>query len=102
MVTPFFAQIGPKNSNFKRFYQYFSELLDSIHLIVSILLKLTEFPNGNQQIKQSGCGLKGKTWAKLGSMLWKKNKETGIINTLFSYFARGIHLKAKSSGYRDT
>ena len=34
-------------------------------------------------------------------MLWK-NKETGIINGLFSNFAWGIHLKARSSGYRNT
>ena len=40
-------------------------------------------------------------WTKLGPML-RKNKETGIINGIFSNFAWGIHLKARSSGYKNT
>ena len=40
-------------------------------------------------------------WAKLGPMLCK-NKETGIIDGLFSDFTRGIHLEARSSGYKNT
>ena len=51
--------------------------------------------------KESKCGLRGKICAKLGPMLWK-NKETGIINKPFSNFAWGIHLKARSSDYRNT
>ena len=36
-----------------------------------------------QQQQQNACGLSGNIWAKSGPMLWK-NKETGIINELFS------------------
>ena len=32
----------------------------------------------------------------------KKSKETGIINRFFSYFAWGIHFKARSSGCTNT
>ena len=37
--------------------------------------------------------------AKLGPILWKY-KEIGIIKGFFSYFAWGIHLKVRDSGYR--
>ena len=94
-------QIGPQKTIFKRFYQLFFRTNGLQHK----LLKLIESPNifnwKSAKKKQSGCGLWGKIWAKLGPMLWK-NKETGIINGLFSNFAWGIHLKARSSGYRNT
>ena len=68
------------------------------------LLILIESPNifhWKLGKKESGWGLRGKIRAKLGPVLWK-NKETGIINGLFSNFAWGIHLKAWCSGYRNT
>ena len=52
---------------------------------------------GNQQKKKkesaSGCGHRGKIWAKLEVHGCEKNKESGIINGLFSNFAWWIHLK---------
>ena len=54
---------------------------------------------GNQEKKESGCGLWGKIWAKLGPML-RKSKEIGISIGVFSYFVWGMHLKARSSGFR--
>ena len=53
------------------------------------------------QEKESGCGL-GKNRAKLGPVLSKKTKETGISMEFFSYFVWGIHLQVRISGYRNT
>ena len=36
------------------------------------------------------------------SNVLKKSKETGIINGFFSYFAQGIHFKARSNGCTNT
>ena len=37
---------------------------------------------------------------QIRSNVVKKNKETGISIQFFSYFAWGIYLKARNSGYR--
>ena len=44
----------------------------------------------------------GRNLGQVRSNAVKKYKEIGIINGLFSNFAWGIHLKAKTSGYRNT
>ena len=50
---------------------------------------------------QNAC-CRGENLAKLGPMLRKKSKEIGIINRFFSYFAEGIHFKARRSGCTNT
>ena len=54
------------------------------------------------QEKESGCGLGKNIRAKLGPVLSKKTKETGISMEFFSYFVWGTHLQARISGYRNT
>ena len=39
---------------------------------------------------------------QIRSNVVKKSKETDIINRFFSYFAWGIHFKARSSGCTNT
>ena len=56
---------------------------------------------GNQPKKVKWVWSLGQNLGQISPMLWK-NKETGIINRLFSNFAWGIHSKARSSGYRNT
>ena len=65
------------------------------------LLIFIESPNifHWKSVKKSKMGVVLR--AKSGPMLWK-NKETGIINQLFSNFAWGILLKARSCDYRNT
>ena len=58
------------------------------------LLILIESPNTfHWKSEKKGCGLLANL-GQTGSNVVKKSKETGIINTFFSYFAWGIHFKA--------
>ena len=93
--------IGSQKKMFYRFYQIFFRTTG----LQQRLLILTESPNmfywKSTKTKKVGVVLGAKFGSKLGPMLWK-NKETGITNWLFSYFAWGMHLKAKGSSYRNT
>ena len=67
-VDLFVVQIGAEKAIFKRFYQIF---FGTIGLQQKLLI-LIESPNilhWKSTKKESGCGLKGKIWAKLGPML---------------------------------
>ena len=92
---PSFVQIGPKKQFLRGFTNLFSEVMDCNTSYV------WKYFSGNQPKKVKWVWSLGQNWAKLGPMLWK-NKETGIINGLFSNFAWGIDLKARSIGYRNT
>ena len=50
---------------------------------------------GISKKRQSGRSLRDKTWLKLGTMLWQKKKETGMINKLFLIFFLRHTIKAK-------
>ena len=99
---PFVVQIGPEKAIFGGFIFFF--FLRTTGLLQKLIL--IESPNifhwkSTTKKKKNGCSFRSKIWAKLGLMLWKKTKETGIINGLFSNFEWEIHLKARSSDYRN-
>ena len=83
-----------RKSNSERFYQFFFRT-------TGLQQKLIESPNifhwkstkKKKKESASGCGHRSKIWAKLEVHGCEKNKESGIINGLFSNFAWWIHLK---------
>ena len=83
-ANPFVVQIGPKNAIFKG-YQIFFRTTGLQQKLLKLIESSSTF-HWKSRKKESRCGLRVKIWAKLGPMLWK-NKETGIINGLFSNFA---------------
>ena len=99
-LWPPFVQIGSKKQFLKRFYQLFFRTTGLKHKLLYLIGSSNIFHFGNlKKAKWVRCGLLGKIWAEFGLVLWK-NKETG--NGVFSYFAWSIHLKAQSTGYRNT
>ena len=101
---PFFVQIGSQKTIFKRFYQLFFRTNGLQHK----LLKLIESPNifhFRNQPKKSKVGVVfwRKIWAKFKSNVVKKQRNwhyqwMGFVQVLHEE----LHLKAKSSGYRNT
>ena len=85
----FVVQIEPEIAIFRGFTNFFFFRTTGLQ---QKLLILIEHPQhiSLEINRKIGCGLRDKIWAKLGPMLWK-NKETGIISGLFSYFALGVY-----------
>ena len=58
-------QVGPKNSNFQRFYEFFFFFRTTeLQLKLLIIIKSPNVFHWKSIKKQSGCGLTSKIWAK--------------------------------------
>ena len=92
ILTPSFDQVGPKNGNFQRFQQ-------KIFRITGLQLKLFILTECINIFHWKPAKKLKKKWVwslgQIRSNVVKKSKETGIINRFFSYFAQGIHFKAR-------
>ena len=97
----FFAQVGPQHGNFlevfaKKFQNYWIKFK---------VINIFESPNifHWKPAKRNKMGVVwGQNFGQARSKIVKKSKEIGIINRFFSYFAQGIHFKARSSGCTNT
>ena len=100
-TDPFFVQVGPKMIIFRGF----SKKNFRITGLQLKLLILIESPNTFhwKPAKKIKMGVVlDKNLGQIRSNVVKKSKEIGIINRFFSYFAQGMHFKAKSSGCTNT
>ena len=100
-LTPYLQKLGPKII-LSIFFQNHWILIESIFSVLIESPNIFHYENWKKKKRQSGRCLREKHLGHIKSNVVKEKKETGIISTLFSYFAWEIQLKRKKSGHKDT